>query len=309
MFVPSDITAGTLAANAPLDVVVVVAARNDPDPCAPLRMLSDLGLARRTVVIAAGDDRRTATESMSMGIGAYVVRGTGVERMAAAIVQVAGGGAYFDEPAAAMLAGRDVTTVDRTSAARALANALELKDTYTGGHAERVAALAMRLATAARLPGAEPSDALEVAFLLHDVGKIGIPESILGKPGALTETERRVLQTHPILGERVVAPLGLPDCVRQVVRYHHERWDGRGYPDGLAGEDIPAAARIFSIADVLDAMTSFRPYRSPLSMEEGVHEVLLNAGGQFDPMLAALTEEVFLQDTVDLVAETRLGDR
>jgi ribonuclease P protein subunit RPR2 len=182
------------------------------------------------------------------------------------------------------------------SAARALASALELKDTYTGGHAERVTHMAIRLAHAALLEDAMPSEALEAGFLLHDVGKIGIPESILNKPDKLTDTERRVLNTHPILGERIVAPLGFPDCVRNVIRHHHERWDGAGYPDKLKGEEIPGAARLFSIADSIDAMTSIRPYRLPVTFEEAVDEISRHAGTQFDPNLAALAREVF-QDT------------
>jgi HD-GYP domain-containing protein (c-di-GMP phosphodiesterase class II) len=164
--------------------------------------------------------------------------------------------------------------------------------------------MAMRLAEFAWLDDAIPSDAMEAAFLLHDVGKIGIPETILTKPGGLGDTERRVLQTHPILGERIVAPLGFPDVVRQVIRHHHERWDGSGYPDGLAGQEIPAAARLFSIADALDAMTSLRPYRRPISFEEAIAEIVRGSGTQFDPQLCALAEQVFLETpTISLVEE------
>ena len=305
IFVPPHVDLPSLTSmGADIDAVVVVAQAEDPDPCAPLRMLQAVGLAGRTVMVASGDDGRTATEALSYGIGAYVVRGSDPHRISSALTQVAAGGVFYDAPAAtAMTSPNKIrpSSVGSMSAARALATALELKDSYTGGHAERVTAMAMRLARAAGLEDAEPSDELEAAFLLHDVGKIGIPESILGKPGRLTDTERRVLQTHPILGERVVAPLGFPECVRHVVRHHHERWDGRGYPDGLAGPDIPGPARIFALADVIDAMTSFRPYRAPLTLEEAVREILKNAGTQFDPALSALAEEVFLGDTVDLL--------
>ena len=310
IFVPPAVDIHSLTASSQdIDVVVVVSQAQDPDPCAPLRLLREVGLAGRTVMLAAADDGRTATEALSYDVGGYLVRGSDAERIAAAIAQVAAGGVFYDAPAAAAMNGRSrqaPSSVGSMSAARALATALELKDTYTGGHAERVTALAMRLARAASLDDAPPGDALEAAFLLHDVGKIGIPESILGKPGRLTDTERRVLQTHPILGERVVAPLGFPDYVRQVVRHHHERWDGRGYPDNLSGIEIPAPARIFSIADVIDAMTSFRPYRAPMSLEEAVREILKNAGSQFDPALSALAEEVFLGETIDLLDSVAL---
>lgn len=306
IFVPSEVDIFSLAASADdIDVVVVVVQAQDPDPCAPLRMLQEVGLSARTVMVAAAHDGRTATEALSYGVGGYVVKGSEPRRVSNAISQVAEGGVFYDAPAAAAMngsSGQTPASVGAMSAARALATALELKDTYTGGHAERVTALAMRLANSADLHDLPRGDALEAAFLLHDVGKIGIPESILGKPGPLTDTERRVLQTHPIMGERVVAPLGFPDCVRQVVRHHHERWDGRGYPDGLSGEDIPTPARIFAIADVIDAMTSFRPYRAPMNLEEAVREIQENSGSQFDPTLAVLAEEVFLGQTIDLFA-------
>lgn len=178
--------------------------------------------------------------------------------------------------------------------ARALIAALELKDPYTGGHAERVTSLALQLAVAAELETTVPRLDLETAFLLHDVGKIGIPESILTKPGPLTDRERAVMETHPVLGEKIVAPLGYPACVVEVIRHHHERWDGAGYPDRLAAEEIPAAARVFAIADSLDAMTSLRTYRRPLPLEAAVERIVAEAGTQFDPGLCLIVEETFL---------------
>ncbi len=306
IFVPREISAATLReVDADIDVVLVVTSVMDPDPCAPLRILRKAGLQRRTVMIAEGDEQRTAAEALDNGVAGYVRRNAEPEVIAAAIVHVARGGAYFDAPAAAVFHSKTADTDGSVSsymgAARALASALELKDTYTGGHAERVTALAIKLARAALLPDAMPSEALEAAFLLHDVGKIGIPESILNKPGGLTDTERRVLNTHPILGERIIAPLGFPEVVRHVVRHHHERWDGAGYPDGLKGEEIPAAARVFAIVDVIDAMSSIRPYRQPVSFEAAVHEVIRTAGTHFDPQLAALAEEIFLEEQVTIL--------
>lgn len=299
--VPKDISYRDLAMTAKdIDVVVVVTNHAEPDPCAPLRLIRQARLERRTVVIASAADQRTAAEALGMGIGAYVVKGTKPERLATAVTQVAEGGAFYDAPAASVLHGAEDAQANGSmmSAARALASALELKDTYTGGHAERVTHMAIKLAHAALLEDAMPSETLEAGFLLHDVGKIGIPESILNKPAGLTDTERRVLNTHPILGERIIAPLGFPECVGQVVRHHHERWDGMGYPDGLKGEDIPGAARLFSIADSIDAMTSIRPYRMPVTFEEAVGEIMEHAGTQFDPNLAALASEVFLDSSV-----------
>ena len=305
IFVPKDIDAGSLAgADANVDVIVVVTELADPDPCGPIRVLNQAGLTAKTLVLADGDDRRTAAEALNLGVAGYVQRGANPKHVADALVRVASGGIVLDPPAAAVLHRRGQGAIDATSstgAARALASALELKDTYTGGHAERVTALAIRLAETVAHPDAMPSEALEAAFLLHDVGKIGIPESILNKPGSLTDTERRVLNTHPILGERIVAPLGFPECVRQVIRHHHERWDGLGYPDALSGDQIPIAARIFAIADVIDAMTSIRPYRRPVTFEEAIAEIIRHGGTQFDPILAAIAEETFLDTPVQLL--------
>lgn len=308
---PTDVDAHSLVVTASnVDVVIVVAPTGALDPCETVRTLHAAGLSDRVIVIADDRDLRTAAECLRLGVAGYLLKGAPVERLVAAVAQVANKGVMFDRPAAEVLRRQqiDAQPVDPSamSAARALAAALEFKDTYTGGHAERVTALAMRLARVAMLNEAPPSEGLEAAFLLHDVGKIGIPESILNKPAGLTDTERRVLQTHPILGERIIAPLGFPQCVRDVVRHHHERWDGNGYPDGLGGEKIPAAARLFTIADVIDAMTSIRPYRRPVSFEAAIEEILRGAGTQFDPQLATIAEQAFLEAPVELLRSSNI---
>jgi ribonuclease P protein subunit RPR2 len=165
----------------------------------------------------------------------------------------------------------------------ALARALESKDGATGAHSERVRRYATELATAVdRSLLEEPS--LEFGFILHDVGKIAIPDAVLAKPDPLTPAERRLLETHTVLGEQMVGNAALlRGQGARVVRSHHERWDGRGYPDNLRGEDIPLGARVFSVADTLDAMTSDRPYRRAGGWEDAVSEIISQAGGQFDP--------------------------
>lgn len=299
IFVPKEIKVESLVGSrGDIDVIVVVVSGDGADRTQPLHLIAQAQLQKRTIVLAQPDDPQAASEAILLGVGGYLERGASPERLASAIDQVAARGMTYDSSGAAELHARLQLThprekVANIAAAKALASALELKDTYTGGHAERVTAMAMRLARTAMLEDALPSEGLEAGFLLHDVGKIGIPESILNKSGGLTDTERRVLQTHPILGERVVAPLGFPDCVRHVIRHHHERWDGRGYPDGLAGREIPAAARLFSIADVLDAMTSLRPYRKPVRFDAALEEIHAHAGTQFDPDLCALVDEAF----------------
>ncbi len=165
----------------------------------------------------------------------------------------------------------------------ALARALESKDNVTGAHSERVRQYANAL-TRSIDSSLLDEPGLEYGFILHDIGKIGIPDTVLAKPGPLTDSERRLIETHTVLGEQMVGEAALlRGQGARVVRSHHERWDGRGYPDRLAGEDIPLGARIFSIADALDAMTSNRPYRPAGPWEEAVAEITTRAGTQFDP--------------------------
>jgi len=148
-----------------------------------------------------------------------------------------------------------------------LANALEAKDEYTRGHSDRVAALGSRLALAVGL-GSREAATIAQSGLLHDLGKIGVPERILRKPGPLTDEEWMVMRRHPLTGAQIVAPLEFFADGALIVRHHHERQDGSGYPDGLSGEVIPIGARIVAIADVYDALTSERPYRRALSHAE-----------------------------------------
>jgi response regulator RpfG family c-di-GMP phosphodiesterase len=169
---------------------------------------------------------------------------------------------------------------------RALAAALELRDDQTGEHAGRVSRLALRLAEEVA-PGLAADPQLEFGFLLHDLGKIGVPDAILLKPGALTPQEFERMRTHTILGERIVEGIPyLSGLAREVIAFHHERWDGNGYPYRLDGEKIPLAARIFSLVDAWDAMTNDRPYRPALPIETAVSEIRAESGTQFDPGLA-----------------------
>lgn len=165
---------------------------------------------------------------------------------------------------------------------KSLVNALEAKDLYTGKHSERVTALAAYTAGAMGCPAAL-IEAVKTAGYLHDIGKIGVGDSILHKPEALTVDEYEMVKKHPSIGDLIVSELGLSSEERSIIRNHHERWDGAGYPDGLAGENIPLLARIVSVADAFDAMTSKRAYRIAMSFERSVEELEKNRGTQFDP--------------------------
>jgi len=165
----------------------------------------------------------------------------------------------------------------------ALASALETKDTGTRAHSQRVQRYAIELSLLVA-PELADEQSAQYGFLLHDVGKIGIPDQILQKPKPLTEAEERLMQTHTVLGEQMLGGVAfLRGPGLQVVRHHHERWDGDGYPDGLRGEQIPLGARIFAVADSLDAITSDRPYRRARSWEYARSDILDEAGRQFDP--------------------------
>jgi putative two-component system response regulator len=169
----------------------------------------------------------------------------------------------------------------------ALARTVEAKDAYTEGHLQRLAQYASATGERMGLCG-EALVALRYGALLHDVGKVGVDEVIIRKGGPLTPAEYRLMQQHTIIGERIVQPLRLAAAVSPIVRHHHERWDGRGYPDGLAGEVIPLGARIVSVADAFDAMTTQRPYNRVLSIDEAIERLRAGAGIYWDPKVVAV---------------------
>jgi response regulator RpfG family c-di-GMP phosphodiesterase len=189
-------------------------------------------------------------------------------------------------------AQRSLITTSFRATVSALAGALESKDVGSARHSQRVRGYAVKLLEAIDPGALESEPGIEHGFLLHDVGKIGIPDTILRKPGLLTRAERLRMQTHTLIGERMLT--GIPFLEGEglrVVRSHHERWDGGGYPDGLTEHEIPLSARIFAVADALDAMTSHRPYRRALPWEDAHDEILAQSSRQFDPHVV----EAFLQ--------------
>ncbi len=183
---------------------------------------------------------------------------------------------------------------------KSLVNALEAKDLYTGKHSERVTRYGIEVAR--RLGCTEAQiESMQTVGYLHDIGKIGVRDSILNKPGSLSTDEYEIVKKHPAIGDSIVSELGLSPEERSIIRHHHERWDGKGYPDGLSGEDIPLLARIVSVVDAFDAMTSERAYRHAMSREESIAELLKNRGKQFDPS----TLDAFL----DIVKTIRTDNR
>lgn len=177
------------------------------------------------------------------------------------------------------------------SSIHSLISALQANDVHTHGHSNRVSEYAISLLE--RVGGVD-EDSLRIGAQLHDIGKIGVTGGILAKRGALKADERLRIQRHPSIGIQILAPLLEDQTALDIVRHHHERWDGAGYPDGLEGEEIPLAARIVAVADAFDAMTTARPYRAARTREQAVAEIEREAGRQFDPAVAQHAAAVFM---------------
>jgi len=181
-----------------------------------------------------------------------------------------------------------------------LAQVVEAKDSGTRGHLERTQEFGLTLARAID-PELAARPEVAYGFFLHDIGKVGVPEQVLCKPGPLDDEEWVIMRSHPTVGAQIVEPIRFLNDAVDVVVSHHERWDGEGYPHGLRGSQIPLAARIFSVADSFDAMTSDRPYRPAMPVAEAIDEIWAGGGTQFDPVVV----EAFLA----LAAQGGLGGR
>jgi HD-GYP domain-containing protein (c-di-GMP phosphodiesterase class II) len=190
----------------------------------------------------------------------------------------------------ASLEGTFLSTVE------ALANALEANDEYTSSHARWITDLSLKVGVALGLD-AKQLKRLELGALFHDIGKIGIPATILSKPGRLTAEERAVIEKHPELGEKIIEPIDRLEEVRPIVRHCHERWDGAGYPDRKAAEEIPLESRIIFVCDAFHAMTTDRPYRKRLSTTEALRRLQQGAGTQFDPRVVEVCVDVLREES------------
>jgi len=177
-----------------------------------------------------------------------------------------------------------------------LASAIDAKDTYTNGHSDRVARYSREIARRAGYEGNRLED-IYMMGLLHDVGKIGIPDAVINKPARLTDEEYDIIKTHPIMGARILGNIKEMPKLANGARWHHERFDGRGYPDKLSGENIPEEARIIAVADAYDAMTSHRSYREPLPQDVVRAEIEKGKGSQFDSRFASIMLEMIDEDT------------
>jgi HD-GYP domain-containing protein (c-di-GMP phosphodiesterase class II) len=187
---------------------------------------------------------------------------------------------------------------------RSLAQVVEAKDPTTCGHLDRTAHYGLALARRVD-PVLAARPEVVYGFFLHDIGKVGIPESILCKTGPLNDLEWIVMRSHPNVGAKIVEPIPFMGEAVEIVRSHHERFDGSGYPLGMRGEEIPLGARIFAIADAFDAMTSDRPYRRALAVEEAVAQIKEGAGSQFDPACVDAFVDLVAENDGFLLARTR----
>jgi putative nucleotidyltransferase with HDIG domain len=175
---------------------------------------------------------------------------------------------------------------------RAFLTAIEAKEPYTGGHSERVAAYAQAISRHLR-ENRELQERVWIAGLLHDVGKIGIDDRILNKGDAFTDEEYRIMQQHPVIGAEIVASIERLKDVQEAIRWHHEKWDGSGYPDGISGEKIPLMARIVAVADTFDAVTTQRVYQDPFTPEEALEILRKLTGKAFDARIVAAFNAAF----------------
>lgn len=233
-----------------------------------------------TLGLASYPEHHTTRDGLVMAADIALCRAKHVSRNSVGVYEVNASDGYHVDPEELYEVLRD----PNTGAVRSLSAAVDAKDSYTHGHSERVTSYAMEMAEYMSLPS-DQMDALRVACLLHDLGKIGVPDNVLNKQGSLTREERQVVQQHPSVAGNILRRAPQLDAIIPGVIFHHERWDGAGYPDGLSGESIPLVARILAVADAFDAMTSDRPYRKGMSIEDALVELRANAGKQFDPRL------------------------
>jgi response regulator RpfG family c-di-GMP phosphodiesterase len=243
----------------------------------------------RVILVTGNSKRDHLAQALVLGAYDYIEKPLKMEELTAVVCAATNGEA--DRPqlltkAADAMWLKSQTKLASLESVWALVRAVEAKDPYTRRHSEQVADYATHFARLVQVP--EPIvEHIRIASLLHDVGKIGVPDSILAKPGPLTAEEFEFIRRHPALGADILAKITAFGQEALLVRHHHENWDGSGYPDGLAGEEIPLGARIIKVADCMDAMLMDRTYKRGYSVEQMVDELARCAGTQFDPAVAA----------------------
>lgn len=270
-----------------------------------LRIVQQRWPQTAVVIITAVSDVNLAVRCLDLGALDYLTKPFSTEEVRARVLQalekrrlMLDNAAYRDHLEERVAQQSHKYEELFLAALQSLAEALEIKDSYTWGHSTRVSRYSMAVARELGV-SLELLEQLELGSRLHDIGKIGVRESVLNKEGPLTDAEYAHVMEHPVIGWRLLAPLlrDMPVALA-VVRSHHERFDGNGTPDRLAGHDIPLAARITAVADSFDAMTSGRPYRDGMAVDDAVAELRRCAGTQFDPMCVEAFERALITKAI-----------
>jgi putative nucleotidyltransferase with HDIG domain len=257
--------------------------------CSLVRSLRDECPDTRVIVLgdrSSGDDESLIKALASGAVGA-IYKEAPLEELARAVASSSPKAPVVADEATGVLLGsyldamtekhkRDLATI------QALAQAVEVRDTVTGRHLHRVTDLARAMMEEID-PHLARNEEVGFGFMLHDIGKIGVPDAVLNKPGPLGDGEWEVMRRHPELGVKIVEPIGFSETATEIILSHHERWDGAGYPKGLEKEEIPLTARAFAIADAYDAMTTDRPYRAAVPKDHALEVISEDAGTHYDP--------------------------
>jgi HD-GYP domain-containing protein (c-di-GMP phosphodiesterase class II) len=246
---------------------------------APFVSDGEVGFGERRLAASPERGMRTSSRLGGGGLGASVISSERIERL-----QVA-------------LAAGEVAELAFREPQRLRARLVRILGAAAGNHAANVRRLAVRLAQRLEVPESSVAS-IALGSVLHDAGKLCVPEAILAKPAPLTDAEWSIVRRHPVAGEKLLEPFVHSDEVLSIIRFHHERWDGRGYPDGRAQAEIPLAARVVGTADAYEAMTEPRPYRLPRSKGQALSEITAHSGSQFDPDCALALSEL-IRDEAD----------
>jgi len=247
----------------------------------------------KMILITGHPDAQYLADAISLGAYDFFQKPFKIHKLLEAVCRAAGDGSMQSRlTLRAAKAMQELEQLRQTSieAIKALVRAVEAKDPYTRKHSEQVAHYAGHIADYLGLD-AGLREVIHTASLLHDVGKIGVPDNVLTKPGALTDEEFAMVKRHPALGEEILQKISVFAKEARLVRHHHENWDGSGYPDGLKGEQIPLGARVINVADSIDAMLMKRTYKGAYSLDKTRRELLRCSGSQFDPELAQVAVE------------------
>jgi len=266
--------------------------------------------ACKVILITGVSNQEYLARALMLGAYDYVEKPFKTGQLAEAASRAASDGA--DIPQLPLRAAAAIQLSEQAKQAalhsvRALAQTVEAKDPFTRRHSEQVTHYATNLAKIL-LVRPEAIESIRIASLLHDIGKIGVPDRILTKPGKLTEAEFEHIRRHPALGADILANIPLFAREAQLVRHHHETWDGRGYPDGLVGEDVPLGSRIIGVADSMDAMLMARSYKKKYLVEKMLGELARCSGSQFDPQIAAAAVQWSRANSNKLILPGRTGE-